>query len=602
MKPETRTHSAGSVSATCQSCKNEFVIEPEDFAFYEKIKVPPPTFCPDCRLQRRMAFMNERSFYKRSCDLCHRDFISVYPADSEFSVYCGTCFWDKWDPLEYGMELDFKKPFLAQLKELFRKVPHTGQQQITPTMVNSDFCCICSYLKNCYLVVNSDYDEDCMYSSYLERSKTCLDLTMSDTCERCYDGRNLFKDYNVCFSENINDSMNVFFSKNLIGCSDCFGCVNLRKKKYHIFNQPYSKQEYLAKISELDPGSYRNVVKIKQETEKLFLNYPRKYMEGLENLRVSGDYLFQCKDTVASYEVAGGENSKYCQFLIIASTKDSYDFTMWGGNAERMYECMGAGGGQTDVRFAFECWTPAHHLDYCMEIAGSSNNMFGCYAAMNKSYCILNKQYTKEEYEKLVPKIIQHMQDMPYADSAGHTYRYGEFFPPEMSSFRYNETLAQEYFPLTKEAAQKTGWTWRESEDKKYPVTMPHDALPDHIRDVTDDILKEIIGCAHKAECHEKCSGAFRITPAELAFYREMNLALPRLCPNCRHYTRIKSKSPIKLWSRVCACAGEDSKNYRNVATHFHGAESCPNAFQTSYAPDRKEIIYCESCYQAEVA
>jgi hypothetical protein len=27
----------------------------------------------------------------------------------------------------------------------------------------------------------------------------------------------------------------------------------------------------------------------------------------------------------------------------------------------------------------------------------------------DKSYCILNKQYTKEEYEELVPKIIEKM-------------------------------------------------------------------------------------------------------------------------------------------------------------------------------------------------
>ncbi|KKT07962.1 MAG: hypothetical protein UV85_C0003G0087 [Candidatus Nomurabacteria bacterium GW2011_GWB1_43_19] len=27
---------------TCQNCKKDFMIEPEDFNFYEKIKVPPP--------------------------------------------------------------------------------------------------------------------------------------------------------------------------------------------------------------------------------------------------------------------------------------------------------------------------------------------------------------------------------------------------------------------------------------------------------------------------------------------------------------------------------------------------------------------------------
>ncbi len=49
MKEETKT---------CQNCKKEFQIEPEDFAFYEKINVPPPTFCPECRMIRRMMFLN----------------------------------------------------------------------------------------------------------------------------------------------------------------------------------------------------------------------------------------------------------------------------------------------------------------------------------------------------------------------------------------------------------------------------------------------------------------------------------------------------------------------------------------------------------------
>lgn len=28
----------------CQNCKKDFTIDPEDFKFYEKIKVPSPTF------------------------------------------------------------------------------------------------------------------------------------------------------------------------------------------------------------------------------------------------------------------------------------------------------------------------------------------------------------------------------------------------------------------------------------------------------------------------------------------------------------------------------------------------------------------------------
>ena len=29
---------------TCQNCKAQFIIEPDDFTFYEKINVPPPTW------------------------------------------------------------------------------------------------------------------------------------------------------------------------------------------------------------------------------------------------------------------------------------------------------------------------------------------------------------------------------------------------------------------------------------------------------------------------------------------------------------------------------------------------------------------------------
>ena len=46
----------------CQNCKKDFIIEPDDFGFYEKIKIPPPTFCPECRMQRRLAWRNDFVF------------------------------------------------------------------------------------------------------------------------------------------------------------------------------------------------------------------------------------------------------------------------------------------------------------------------------------------------------------------------------------------------------------------------------------------------------------------------------------------------------------------------------------------------------------
>ena len=58
----------------CQNCKEDFLIESEDFEFYENMQVPAPTFCPQCRLERRMIAYNAKSLYKRKCDKCNKDF------------------------------------------------------------------------------------------------------------------------------------------------------------------------------------------------------------------------------------------------------------------------------------------------------------------------------------------------------------------------------------------------------------------------------------------------------------------------------------------------------------------------------------------------
>lgn len=227
--------------------------------------------------------------------------------------------------------------------------------------------------------------------------------------------------------------------------------------------------------------------------------------------------------------------------------------------------------------------------------------------------CILNKQYGKEKYEKLRARIIEDMNKNPYIDKNGHVYKYGEFFPPEMSPFGYNETTAWEFFPLTKEEALAKNYSWGEAEEKNYATTAEAKDLPDRIEEVADTVVSETIRCAHalstsdvnRSSCNDQCSLAFRIIPQELEFYRKMNLSLPRLCPNCRHAERTRRRNPMKLWKRTCQCKGAASERgfYHNSGMHSsHSAsEPCPNIFQTAYTPDRGEIMYCEGCYNGEV-
>jgi len=247
-----------------------------------------------------------------------------------------------------------------------------------------------------------------------------------------------------------------------------------------------------------------------------------------------------------------------------------------------MYEAVDSGMNGSMNRFAVVGYTlmDTHYVFNCH----SSSYLFGCSGLRNKKYCILNKQYSKEEYEELLPRIIEQMSTLPYVDTRGITYRYGEFFPSEISPFAYNETIAFEHAPLIKDEVLELGFRWRDAVHKDYKPTCEPEGLPDSISETPDTITKEVISCAHQADCNHGCSSAYRILPEELAFYRELNVPLPRLCPNCRYRERFAMRNPHKLWHRQCM------------------KEGCSNEFETSYAPDRPETVYCEQCYQQEVA
>ncbi|MBU1627728.1 hypothetical protein KKB18_10205, partial [bacterium] len=59
------------------------------------------------------------------------------------------------------------------------------------------------------------------------------------------------------------------------------------------------------------------------------------------------------------------------------------------------------------------------------------------------------------------------------------------------------------------------------------------------------------------------------------------NLPFPTKHPDVRHAERMKLRNPRKLRERKC--------------------DKCEKDIQTSYAPERPEKVYCETCYNKEV-
>lgn len=562
---------------TCQSCKQSFIIEPEDFQFYEKIKVPSPTWCPDCRDQRRYCFRNGHSLYKRKCNLCGANVVSRVSPDKPYKMYCQKCWWsDKWDPLEYGMDYDFSRPFFEQFNDLMLKTPHPSL--LGGNNINSDWVNQETDDKNCYLNIGGHFNEDSAYNNYEIKGKSCFDNFWVWQCELCYENLNCERCFKTVFSRDCFDCLNIALSFDLKNCQNCFGCAGLRNKQYYIFNKPSNKEEYQKFLQDNPLSSHFKLLVLKEKTKEIWNHVPHKYASIVKCNNASGCFITESKNVKDAWYTDKSEDSKH--LFVVASLKDCQDCSAFGWG-ELCYE-MGHSGGANNSKFSaflmgggsidsIECY----NLEYCFATP-SSSNCFGSCNLKKQEYCILNKKYSKDDYGKMVEKIKKQMTDIPYKDKKGRVYGYGEFFPPELSPYGYNETTAQDYYPLSKEKALEKGFNWSDYESNvKYEFSDYE--VPDDISDVGDDILEKVLKC-------EVSGKAYRIIPMELQFLRQMGLPIPKRAPLQRHKDRMAELLPRKLFSRPC------------------GHKGCQNQIETPYSPDRPEIVYCEQCYLQEIA
>jgi len=563
---------------TCQNCKNKFAIKPNDFGFYEKIKVPLPTFCPECRRQRRFAWRNNMSLYSRKCTLCEKSVISIYAPDSGLSIYCNKCWWgDKWDSKSYGTDYDFSKPFFTQFRELIKKVPHMA-------IVNDDGIASlnCEYThdwwfsKNCYMCFSGWHVENVMYSFFVLVGKNMVDCAnLRNSSEWLYECIHSPRSYQVKYSEIAVACIDSTFVYDCWDCSNCFMCTGLRNKKYNFKNKQYTKEEYKEIIESYKLDTFSGVEKVQKEFNELVLKYPRRYAINFKSVNCTGDLTTFSKNCRNCFITKGSENCSYCDFAGDSNNpdKDSCDITMSGGIAE-CYEGVVLDHSQLNLFGLFSVKSQdIRYTQHCH----NCKHIFGCVGLKNASYCIFNKQYTKKEYEELIPKIIKQMNDLPYIDKKGRTYKYGEYFPIELSYFGYNESVAMEEDPLTEKEAKLEGYNWQNNIQKTTgKETLLPENIPDSINEVKESILEEVLRCID-------CKRNYKIIPNEFIFYQKMKIPIPRRCFYCRHAARMTRRNPFKLWRRKCM------------------KEGCQNEFETSYPPDKPEIVYCEKCYQAEV-
>ncbi len=554
----------------CISCGNQFVISDEERAFLvkmqfsfgsTKIDLPEPENCPECRLRLRTAHRNERFLYRRKSAKSGKDFVSLYhsePVDPKRAyVIWDQTEWkaDDFDPLVYGRAFDFSRPFFDQFAELQNAVPHMNL--ITVSNENSDFSTGTGYCKNCYLINSSEYCEDCYYGKLFQSCSDSCDCAYLFDSQICYECFSVYNSYNCSFLSFSKNCTDCSFGSALTNCKNCFLCTNLDRKEFFFENKQCTKEEYAKKIAEF-AGSYSAQQKAKKKLQELMRSGMHRAANIVNSENVTGDYIESSRNCTDCYDMTDSEDCRYVTVGVAA--KDCIDCSNMYVKPELCYQVLGT--------------IEVYHVAYSLYVFHSQNilyseycynskDCFGCSGLTRKQYCILNTQFTKEQYEELVPKIIEHMK------KGGE---WGKYLPAHLSPFGYNETLASEYLPLKKADAAKKGFYWRDTKDEPLAVSKVISAtdLPDTIGEVPDDVLNWAISC-------EVSGRPFRLQKAELGFYRRQNLSLPRLHPDVRYDERMAMRNPRKLFERQCA--------------------KCAKPVMSTYAPDRPETIYCEECY-----
>ena len=291
--------------------------------------------------------------------------------------------------------------------------------------INSEYCTWSINNKNCYMCHAADHNEDCMWSRWLYFSKDCTDCSFTHKSILCYDCVDIVNCYNCDHCQDCDNSVDCEFCYDCVGCNNCIGCAGLRRQEFCIFNKKYPQAEYFEKKSQFHQVLKSNPQAVFQAVTNVQSKTPRKAVHSFNSENCTGDHIYNSKNCHDCYDI---NDSQDCGHLYEAVEQicDCYDIFALE-QAELCYEGVSNWG--YNMNFCVMCWFSSD-MEYC-DTCQSCKNCFGCISLKNKKYCILNKQYTKEEYEQITKEIKDDMRAKNL---------YGRWFP--QSPFKIEDTLA----------------------------------------------------------------------------------------------------------------------------------------------------------------
>lgn len=288
-----------------------------------------------------------------------------------------------------------------EFQEKFNKLKQRYPRPPTHSLSNenSDYGDYLFRCKNAFFSFDTADSADICYIFDSFKTTDCIDGDYVVESEKLYECVDSFKAYNSTY---LNYCARIYDSHFCFDCNDSnnlFGCVYLNHKQYCIFNKQYKKEEYEKKVQELikkPPEEHIKKMKI------LMQKFPvtTTQISHAENCEY-GNHIHYCKNLYLCFDCAHSED---CAYLYDSHrNKNCFDLTQTF-SSEFSYECQGC----DKLNNCFYMDDCGHMFDsaFCQECS-NSNHLFGCVALTKIEYCILNKQYTKEEYEKEVREIVE---------------------------------------------------------------------------------------------------------------------------------------------------------------------------------------------------
>ncbi|MBU1728192.1 hypothetical protein KKA39_02735 [Patescibacteria group bacterium] len=545
---------------TCEHCNQKFSISEGELSLYKKVDIELPTICFFCRIKQHLSFWMFGKFRKGKSDLLGESLITVLPEKNRYPIYT-LHEWhsDAWDAMDYGQDYDSSKSFFTQLQKLQEKVPRPHQNGAKNT--GCDWCDDVWNSKNCYLSRSMEKCEDLYYSYRNLRVKNSIDVTVCFDSEKCFDCVNCYNSYKLFYSRNSKDCIDSYFLKDCRNCQNCFMCWNLRGKSYCIENIQYKREEYLEKLKLFKLDSYQAI----QDFKKTFEKIAQKEVVHRENFNLKthdsdGDNLINTKNCHNCYTINDSEDCFNCIRGMKEKSNIDCNGCWYGELSGNCHGCVNM------YASKYSNWSSSRYSEY-LDLCIECENCFGCVGLKKKKYCILNKQYTKEKYEKLREQIISDMKKRN---------EYGKFLPYSMSAGPFNFSTGFFYFDsIKKEDIVKLGGYW-EDIDESNIEGMSTEQLPDSINNVSEDICSQALVCP-------ETGWRFNIAQSELMFYRENKIPLPRVHFDLRTKNHMKYVSVLQSYPHRCFYCKKDINAY--------------------YPPEwGYQKIACEECYKQNIS